>query len=471
MASSLTAFSAGAAAQTATQAVRGIARQLVFHLKDYGPTGTADDSGTFNAAIAAAQSVNGVVYVPAGIYTCGPLVTGVAPFTMQGESMYTTVIKLKNASNGWLMSLGTGAVPSNSILFLNICLDGNNPNQSTGGGCLNALYAVHCNFIACRFTQGTDAAVWLQGGTGGGFGHNNSFLSCLIDNGRNNAVQTMNGLGVRTNSNDENFFMACDFTFNGTTGGTQNYAVWDASGTNYWTACNFVGGANGFRLNSAPNPRLTGCHWDGVGGDAINLQGTGAVISGCTFSRPGSITANTFSAVRVANAGGGHTVVGNQMTTDKLASGFITHSFYREGGAGIPSTVCNNTLIAGPTNAAYTAFGTAAIIDGNIGTRYDGNTGWPDSPQIIRTTTKTAAYTLTVQDQFVAIGANNVVLTLPSAAVRTTRITVKNTGNYTGCTLNVAGSDHIDNAVSYAVPATLGSVDVQGDGVANWWIV
>jgi len=458
----------GGTAPVATQTVKGIARQLSFNIKDFGPTGTADDAATLQAAINAAAAVNGVVYIPAGTYIVGTSLLVNATVSLVGEGKYTSIIKVKNNTNifAFTLAAGGGATQLSSVHMRNLCIDGNNTNQTTGGGCISAQYLVHSSFAWCRFTNACEVGVWLQGATGGAFGHNNSFFGCLFDNGKF-STGTNNGQGLRTNSCDENFIVACDFEYNGSAGGANNFAVYDNSGTNFFTGVNFVNGANGYKLQSSPNSRLTGCHWDGVGGDAVQITSTGAVITGCTFSSPGFTATNTYSAIRVAFAGGGHTITGNQITTPATGAPFTTRSFYREGGATIPSLVANNTIISGSTgNTGYTSFGTALLEDGGIGTVYS-LTG----AALYSVQSQAANYTLTPLDATLIVTSGSHIMTLPAIATvpKGKTYTVTNS-NMTNTTLATTSAQTINGATTYTLAAAYASVTVISDGT-QWWVV
>jgi hypothetical protein len=334
---------------------------------DYGAKGdgVTNDSAAIQAAITAAGT-NGVVYLPSGTYIIGsPLSVPSGTGLQILGAGWSTVLQLANGVNDYLFKFsGTDT----RMTFSDLVINGNCTNQTAGGG-IYAIGAIQCTFWRVHFTACRDWGLYLGPQTGNINGHNNRAIGCLFDNA---TTSPGNGGGIYFTSNDENVILACDFEFLGGSG-TNPYGIYDLAGTQFITACNFVGGANGFigiRVQNTSNTRITGSNFDGTAGDSIFLAATNCNVVGNTIFSPGVVgVAGTASGIHLEYGTSYNVIVGN--TIASAPTNGVTRSLIREeltGGSG-PNLIGPNTLITKGTLSvgAMDLNGVGTMSRGNLG--------------------------------------------------------------------------------------------------------
>lgn len=126
---------------------------ISYSVKDsvYGAKGdgVTDDSAAINAAILAASTSGGTVYVPAGTYIIGSSIILRSNVAIVGDGFNATIFKLKNGANTDVMKtltnvdtyIGTGTVGTQSVPIGNgnitlrdFQINGNKANNSSGRG-------------------------------------------------------------------------------------------------------------------------------------------------------------------------------------------------------------------------------------------------------------------------------------------------------------------------------------------------
>ncbi|MGW2721426.1 glycosyl hydrolase family 28-related protein [Streptomyces sp. NPDC001492] len=347
--------------------------------KTYGAkgNGTTDDTAALQALVTAAAAAKTTAYLPPGTYIVS------APVTLPAGEGYSIVgsgwgtsVKLKAASNSYILQM-TGA--DTRVTIRDLTIDGNCLEQGTTGtsGGIYGAGAVACridnvHFIACR-----DDALYLGGMTGGAFGHNNRVIGCLFDQSMTSSGP---GRGIQMLSNDENQILGCDFEFLGGSGGTgysTAVAILDRAGTQFITACNFVGGATnntkGVRIQDAASTKITGCNFDGTAGDSIFIAGEQNSIVGCTIFSPGEVgTAGAASGIHLEYAAARNLIQGNAIVSSSTNG--RTRSLIREEAMG----PAGNNQITGNMLRVKGTLGTALVELAAPGTVYTNNLGGAD---------------------------------------------------------------------------------------------
>jgi hypothetical protein len=349
---------------------------MVLNVKDFGALGDglADDTTEIQAAVNAAVSSRKPLYIPPGTYTISSTITIPAGegLTVSGAG-WASSIKLKANANCFIFTM-TGA--DTRSVFRDLELDGNCLEQGVTGssGGINGSGAVACLFENIHFVGCRDDGLFLGGMTGGAFGHNNRIIGCLFDE---SMASTGPGRGITMQSNDENQIVACDFEFLGGSGGTgfeTAVAILDRAGTQFITACNFVGGATnntkGVRIQDASSTKITGSNFDGTAGDSIFIAGSQNSVVGNTIFSPGEVgTAGQASGIHLEWAATQNLIQGNSVASSPTNG--KTRSLIREesmGGSG-NNSVIGNVLITKGTMAV-------GALDINApGTLVRGNTG------------------------------------------------------------------------------------------------
>jgi hypothetical protein len=252
-------------------------------------------------------------------------------------SGWGTVLKNAPASNIYAITFaGPGETRAH---FADLTVDGNLTAQTAGGG-IWAPGAVECVFQNLHVTACYDTGLYLGPQADNAFGHNNHVSQCLFDNAM---ASPGAGRGIRTQSNDENFIVACDFQFLG--GATAQAAgVYDQAGTQTILGCNFVGGGNSMpavRVQDAAATKIMGCNFDGVGGDAVFLAASNCVVQGNIIFGVGVIgTAGAYTGIHLEYAATNNLVSGNSIASAD-ANG-AAHSLIREESVGDSG---NNSII------------------------------------------------------------------------------------------------------------------------------
>ncbi|MER5883081.1 glycosyl hydrolase family 28-related protein [Streptomyces sp. NPDC001941] len=311
--------------------------------------GTADDTAAIQAAVNAAKAARTVLYIPAGTYlVSAPITIPVGEgLTIQGAG-WGSVIKVKGGSNVYAFKM-TGE--DTRITMRDLKIDGNCLEQNAPSGGIYAPGAVSSLFENIHFTFCWEDALYLGPMTSGAFGHNNKITNCLFDQSMSS---TGPGRGIHMTANDENQILACDFEFLGGMGGTgfgTAVCILDRAGTQMIVACNFVGGASnntrGVRLQDCSNTKITGCNFDGTGGDSIFIAGTQNMVTSTSIFGPGEVgTAGQASAIHLEYGTAHNQISGNTLATSTTDG--RTRSLIREeamGNAG-PNLIVGNVLVA-----------------------------------------------------------------------------------------------------------------------------
>lgn len=120
---------------TVARPLRVLDKSGVYSVSDYGATGdgSTDDAGAIQAAITAASTDGGEVYIPPGTYIIGTVLLHESYVTLRGAGMGVTTLKLKDATAANVINCGrsgyTGEVLHARIESLTI--DGNSANQTS----------------------------------------------------------------------------------------------------------------------------------------------------------------------------------------------------------------------------------------------------------------------------------------------------------------------------------------------------
>ena len=345
----------------------------------YGATGdgVTDDTTALQAAVNAASAAQSTLYLPAGTYiVSAPLVLPVGDGLAIAGSGWGTSIKLKAAANCFIFRMQAA---DTRITLRDLTLDGNCTGQGTTGtsGGVDAAGAVACRFDNVHFIACRDDGIAFSGMTGGAFGHNNRVFGCLFDQ---SMTSTGPGRGISMVSSDENQIIGCDFEFLGGSGGTgynTAVAILDRAGTQFITACNFVGGATnntkGVRIQDSASTKITGCNFDGTAGDSIFIAGESNSVVGNTIFSPGQVgTANTASGIHLEYAAARNLIQGNSLVSSPTNG--QTRSLIREEAMG----PAGNNQISGNVLTTKGTLGTALVELAAAGTVYTNNLGGAD---------------------------------------------------------------------------------------------
>lgn len=338
--------------------------------------GTTDDTAAVQAAVSLAETAGGGVYVPPGTYKITSPLAVTAPFTLLGAGEAATTFTLANGVNDYLIKFTQVSGAITRARFADFTISGNAANQSAGGG-ISAVGAVNCFFERIHFTSCCNWGLALQAiPAGGGFGHHNKITGCSFDN----AASAGFGGGGWATSSDENFWSGCDFQYlGGASAPVGSYPVMllDQAGLQHVEDCVFVGsrGSNtdviGYRAQSASQSKIIGCTFDGVGGDCVFVNGTDALIEGCTMTSVAdqAATAGWGAGVHLEFGTARCIVTGNNVSSSATAgkTGYLIRE-ESTGGAGA-NLIEGNTLRTNGSiaHAVLATAGAASIVRSNIG--------------------------------------------------------------------------------------------------------
>ena len=339
--------------------------------------GVADDTTALQAAVNASAAAQRALYIPAGTFmVSAPIVVPIGEGLTIIGSGWGTKIKLKAASNCFIFKM---QAQDTRITMRDLTLDGNCLEQGTTGtsGGVDAAGAVACRFDNIHFIACRDDGIAFSGMTGGAFGHNNRVIGCLFDQSMNS---TGPGHGISMVSSDENQVIGCDFEFLGGSGGTgfsTAVCILDRAGTQFITACNFVGGATnntkGVRIQDAKSTKITGCNFDGTAGDSIFIAGEQNSVVGNTIFSPGEVgTAGAASGIHLEFAAARNLIQGNSLVSSPTNG--RTRSLIREEAMGS----AGNNQINGNVLTVKGTLGTALVELAAPGTVYTNNLGGAD---------------------------------------------------------------------------------------------
>jgi hypothetical protein len=160
-----------------------------FHVdvKMFGAMGdnSTDDSSAIQAALDAAATTGGTVYVPAGTYIIGTTLTIKDNVTLEGTGVGST-LKSKNSLNANLIQTSLTAANTFFVRIRQLRLDGNKANNTSGH--LLYMFRAHTCVLELLHTQnGADRGIYLVG-DGTGFALNNMIRNCRLEGPKNENV-------------------------------------------------------------------------------------------------------------------------------------------------------------------------------------------------------------------------------------------------------------------------------------------
>lgn len=344
---------------------------------DYGAVfdGATDDAAALQDAIDAAVALSKPLFLQPGTAMVGTPLSIAAPVTILGSGREESILKATNGLNDYVIKF-TGGAPGTGIVgahFADFAVDGNSANQTAGGAIL-ANGAVQCSFERLHLFSVYNWGLLLGPITGGAFGHHNRMVSCLFDNSMGSAGF---GGGATTTSNDENWFIACDFEFLGGNSNpvdTNPVMLYDQAGLQYIVNCNFVSGGHNaiaVRIQNTKGTKVTGCIFDGTAGDGVFIAANRCIVSNNVFTGIGDNGDTPASGVHTQFAAA-HNIISNNIF-ETSATFDRTRSHIREeqiGNSG-PNLIEGNTFttIAFPPTVA-------AVESGGLGTVVRNNLGW-----------------------------------------------------------------------------------------------
>ena len=352
------------------------------YASDYGATfdGTTNDASALQAAIDDAVTLGKPLFLEPGTAMVGTPLSIAAPVTILGSGREESILKATNGLNDYVIKF-TGGAPGNGIIgahFADFAIDGNSANQTAGGAIL-ANGAVQCSFERLHLFSVYNWGLLLGPITGGAFGHHNRAVSCLFDNSMGSAGF---GGGATTTSNDENWFIACDFEF---LGGNSNpvdsnpVMLYDQSGLQYIISCNFVSGgqnAIAIRIQNTKGTKVTGCIFDGTAGDGVFIAGNRCVVTGNVFTGIGDNGNTPASGVHTQFAATNNIISNNVFETSANFDRTRSHIREEQIGNSGPNLIEGNTfatLAFPPTVAAVESAGNGTVVRNNIGWTTENN--------------------------------------------------------------------------------------------------
>jgi hypothetical protein len=344
--------------------------------KDYGVAfnGVTDDAANLQTAINAAIAADKPLILPPGTAIVGTTLTLTDSLTLLGSGRESTILKAKNALNGYVIQFNGSSV--NGLIgayFADFAIDGNSANQTSGSGGIKAAGAVQCTFERLHLTSCYDWGIELSGMSGGAFGHHNRVVQCLFDNAGTSAGF---GGGVHTTSNDENWFYGSDFEFLGGASNpvdTNPVMLYEEAGLQYILACNFVSGSHnviGIRIQNTKGTRIIGCMFDGLAGDGVYIAATKCLVTSCTFTGTGDAGNTVASSVHTQFGAKFNIISNNVFETSANAARLRSHIREEQIGSSGSNIIEGNTFSTvtfAPTVAAVESAGIATIVRNNIG--------------------------------------------------------------------------------------------------------
>lgn len=343
---------------------------------DYGVTanGTTNDATAFQNAINAAVAANKPLFVQPGTIMIGAPLSIASPVSIFGSGREATILKAANGLNDYVIKF-TGGSPGTGIVgahFADFAIDGNSANQTAGGAIL-ANGSVQCSFERLHLFSVYNWGLLLGPITGGAFGHHNRIISCLFDNSMGSAGF---GGGATTTSNDENWFIACDFEFLGGASNpvdTNPVMLYDQSGLQYITNCNFVSGGHNciaVRIQNTKGTKVVGCIFDGVAGDGVYIAANRCIVANNVFTGIGDNGSAVASGVHT-QFGAVHNIIANNIFESSVnANNLRSHIREEQIGNSGPNLITGNTfttLTFAPTVAAVESAGNGTVIRNNLG--------------------------------------------------------------------------------------------------------
>jgi hypothetical protein len=346
------------------------------HTADYGVTadGTTNDAAAFQAAINAAVAANKPLFIQPGTIMIGTPLTISSPVTIIGSGREASILKAANGLNDYVIKFSGGAVGVGIVgaHLADFAVNGNSANQTAGGAIL-ANGSVQCSFERLHTYSVYNWGLLLGPITGGGFGHHNRVISCLFDNSMGSAGF---GGGATTTSNDENWFIACDFEF---LGGNANpvdnnpVMLYDHAGLQYIVNCNFVSGGHNciaVRIQNTKGTKVVGCIFDGTAGDGVYIAASRCVVSNNVFTGIGDNGNTVASSVHTQYAAAHNIITQNIFESSAGVNNLRSHIREEQVGNSGPNLIEGNTfttLTFAPTVAAVESAGNGTVVRNNLG--------------------------------------------------------------------------------------------------------
>lgn len=281
--------------------------------------------------------------------------------TLTGQG-WQTVLQARNGLNDYVITFdGTTEVRG---VFGHLEVQGNGANQTAGGG-IDAPNSVQTLFERLHLTACWEAGLRLAGATGGAYGHHNRVLGCLFDN---SLAVPGPGHGLLITASDENFVVASDFEYLGGTGAGERSGIHDMAGLNFVQSCNFVGGrSRGVTLRDASRTHISGCTFDGVGGDNVFLVGQLNRVEGCMFTSIGD-QGSAANGVVLEYGAKQNIVLGNTFESSRTA-GRTARFVYEPGAGGAGKNLVTNNqfrTVGALSKGAITLAGSGSVANNNL---------------------------------------------------------------------------------------------------------
>lgn len=277
-----------------------------FNARDFGAAGVngVDYTAALQAAITAAEAVNGTVYIPPGTYYITGL-TVAAPIRIVGAGKRSTIIYLKNASNASCFTIAALAQGTNGewnhVGFESLTIIGNRGNNTSGHGIdLTTLGSGYGCGVVCRDVE-------VNGCIGAGINIGNRRNAGVLDN---TTISYCTGGGLVIGSAGD--WICSDSLF----GGCGNMATHSGDGVTMIGSFNmmfhgcsaFSNAAYGVRVE----PFASTFYWYGgsvdrnqqhgfsIEGDAV-VTGRAGLIDGTVLTLNSAQTTGTYSDIKVTN--------------------------------------------------------------------------------------------------------------------------------------------------------------------------
>lgn len=310
--------------------VPAVPASLVVNVKErnYGAIGDGahDDTAAIQAAIAAAASVSGAVFLPYGTYKLTASLTLPATLTsgfrMTGAG-WGSILQLANGVNDYAIKFLQGAGGLNGGEFDHFKIDGNCTHQ-TGGGGIDAYGATNCSFHHLWIHAPYGEGIHVHGGTlSGNFGIQSFVKNCLFDAGNTSAG---NGRALSLDSTDQIMIIGNVFREMGGSSGTDADCIRDNNGLsavigNIFTSNNSTSNVGGGGIKTYSNfSRIIGNQFESIPGGSVILLGNKHIVTGNQFLNIGKGAGSANSASGVYTDHNNSTICDNYFNTDGSAS-------------------------------------------------------------------------------------------------------------------------------------------------------
>lgn len=234
------------------------------------------DQNTINDAIDALPATGGMIILSDGNFNLsGPINIDIAHgFYLKGMGK-STKINCLTGMNDYAIKF----VPGAAGIWANLAdfeIYANGHLQTAGGG-IYAYGAIQSVFQNIYINKPYDNGIYVyRDGTGGGTGHHNRIITCLVDEGEQS--NGGDGRGIKFEASDENWIITSDFESNGRAAASEPNHIYDRSGLQHIIGCNFVGGQTGVKLEQRGS-RVIGCMFDGCRNHHVRLNGNANIVA------------------------------------------------------------------------------------------------------------------------------------------------------------------------------------------------